>query len=118
MIILKSVFNKDKNNYFYNIFLEKASCLLPKKIIFCLKYKCYIMIELTFLRELIRETNYFNEKSESKRCDICHYCHFLNIRFRFQPNVCNGCHGLLKMLTSLSDFAILNTGADYCCIFR
>ena len=31
IIIIQSVFNKDKNNYYYNIFLEKASSELPKK---------------------------------------------------------------------------------------
>ena len=31
IILVKSVFNKDKNNYNYNIFLEKASYKLPKK---------------------------------------------------------------------------------------
>ena len=31
IILVKSVFNKDKNNYFYNIFLEKVSYELPKK---------------------------------------------------------------------------------------
>ena len=31
IILIKSVFNKDKNNYYYNIFLEKASHELPKK---------------------------------------------------------------------------------------
>ena len=41
-----SVWNKNKNNYCYNIFLEKASYKLPKN-------KCYIMIELTFLKELM-----------------------------------------------------------------
>ena len=25
MIVIKSVFNKDKSNYYYDIFLEKAS---------------------------------------------------------------------------------------------
>ena len=29
-ILIKSVFNKDKNNCYYNIFLEKASYELPK----------------------------------------------------------------------------------------
>ena len=28
---IKSVSNKDKNNYYYNIFLEKASNELPKR---------------------------------------------------------------------------------------
>ena len=31
IILVKSVWNKDKNNYYYNIFLEKASYELPKK---------------------------------------------------------------------------------------
>ena len=31
IILVKSVWNKDKNNYYYNIFLEKASYECPKK---------------------------------------------------------------------------------------
>ena len=31
VVLIKSVFNKDKNNYYYNIFSEKASNGLPKK---------------------------------------------------------------------------------------
>ena len=31
---IESVFNEDKNNYYYNIFLEKASYELPKKSAF------------------------------------------------------------------------------------
>ena len=31
IILIKSVFHKDKNNYYYNIFLEKGSYELPKK---------------------------------------------------------------------------------------
>ena len=31
MILVKSVFNKDKNNYYYNMYLEKNSHQLPKK---------------------------------------------------------------------------------------
>ena len=30
IILIKSVFNKDKTNYYYNIFLEKALYELPK----------------------------------------------------------------------------------------
>ena len=30
LIIIKSVFNKDKNNCYYHIFLEKGSYELPK----------------------------------------------------------------------------------------
>ena len=31
IILVKSIWNKDKNNYYYNIFLEKATYELPKK---------------------------------------------------------------------------------------
>ena len=31
IIVIKSVWNKDKNSYYYNIILEKASNELPKK---------------------------------------------------------------------------------------
>ena len=54
--LIKSVFNKDKNNYYHEIFLQKVSYKLPKsylKISFCIKYKCYLMIELLILKELI-----------------------------------------------------------------
>ena len=30
IILINSVFNKDKNNYYYNILLKKASYVLPK----------------------------------------------------------------------------------------
>ena len=30
-ILIKSVWNKDRNNYYYNIFLEKMSYEVPKK---------------------------------------------------------------------------------------
>ena len=30
---------RDKDNYHYNVFLEKYSYELPKKISFCIKYK-------------------------------------------------------------------------------
>ena len=31
IILIKSVFNKEKNSYFYNIFFENVSDELPKK---------------------------------------------------------------------------------------
>ena len=49
-----------------------------------------------------------NKTSESKECDICHYCYFLNKGFKFQPNLCNRCQDLLMMSINLSDNAILN----------
>ena len=58
-----------------------------------------------------------NKTNESKECNVCHYWYFLIKRFKFQPNVCNGCHDLLMMSMNLSGIAILSIkGADYDCI--
>ena len=43
-----SVANKNKNKYYYNIFLEKGS--YKDKLMFAY-YKGYIMTKLTFLKE-------------------------------------------------------------------
>ena len=50
IILIKSVVNKNKNKYYYNIFLEKELC--KDKCMF-VYYKCYITIELMFLKELM-----------------------------------------------------------------
>ena len=61
-------FEKYKNNYHYNIFLGKTSFESPKKLLhksrFCIKHKYYIMIKLTFLKELmlIRQANQYREQ--------------------------------------------------------
>ena len=34
IILIKSAWNKDKNSYYFNIFLEKALNVLPKKQVF------------------------------------------------------------------------------------
>ena len=58
-----------------------------------------------------------NKTSASKECDICHYWHFLNYSFTFQPNVCNRCHDLLMISMNLRDIAIFNIkGSDSHCI--
>ena len=42
---------------------------------------------------------------------------FLNKGFKFQENVCNGCHDLFVMSMNLSNIAILNNkSAGYRCI--
>ena len=58
-----------------------------------------------------------NKTSEPKGWDVCHYWHFLNKGFKFQPNVCNRCNDSLMMSVNLSDIAILSIkGSDYLCI--
>ena len=58
-----------------------------------------------------------NKTSESKEHNICHYWHFLDEGYKFQPYACNGCHDVLIIYMNLSDDAILNNhGVDYRCI--
>ena len=66
-------------------------------------YKCYIKIKLTFLKEID-----VNKTSESKECDICHYCYFAYKGFQFQWYVCSKCNDLLMISINLSDIAISN----------
>ena len=66
------------------------------------------MIELLFLKKLmlIRQAN-------QKSATFVTNGIFLKNGFKFQPDVCNGCHHLLMMLTNLSDIAILNIKSAY-----
>ena len=60
-----------------------------------------------------------NKTSASEQCDICHYCYFLDKKFKFQPYVCNGYHDVLMISMNLSDIAIININdVDYCCIIN
>ena len=45
---------------------------------------------------------------------ICHYWHFFEINFRFDPKVCNCCHDLMKQSMSFNNAAIVYVkGNDY-----
>ena len=35
-----------------------------------------------------------NKTSKSKECEIGHYWYFKDINFKYEPHLCNGCHGL------------------------
>ena len=70
---------------------------------------------LYFGRIEVSEGTDDNKRSESKECNICHYCYFLNKSFKFQSNICNRCHDLLMMSMNFNGTAILNIkGAKYC----
>ena len=58
-----------------------------------------------------------NKTSESKECDVCHYWYFLDKWFKFQTDVCNGCHDILMISMNLSDIVFLKVfGVNYSCI--
>ena len=58
-----------------------------------------------------------NKTSLSKECELCHYCFFKDVGFKFEEHVCNKCHDLLTMAFALENIAILSTkGATFRCI--
>ena len=47
---------------------------------------------------------------------ICHYWYFKDVGYKYELNVCNGCHNLSMVVYNLKDFMILNIkGVDYRC---
>ena len=53
IILIKSVVNKNENKYCYNIFLEKDLYKYHFQYAIFVYYKCNIMTELKFLKELV-----------------------------------------------------------------
>ena len=47
-----------------------------------------------------------NKTHSSLVCIICHYWYFLEVHFRSQPKVCDGCHALMEKAMSFNDVAI------------
>ena len=48
-----------------------------------------------------------NKTSPSKECDICPYWYFKDIRFKYEPYLCNGCHDLMQEAISFNDVAFV-----------
>ena len=58
-----------------------------------------------------------NKTSLSKECELCHYCFFKDIGFKFEEHLCNKCHDLLTMAHSLKNIPILSAkGATFRCV--
>ena len=55
-----------------------------------------------------------NKTSASKECMLCHYWYFKDVRFKFEPHVCNKCHDVLVTAYELKNIAVLNVkGVDF-----
>ena len=50
---------------------------------------------------------------KSKKCDICHYCYFLDKNFNYQPHLCNRCHELMQKAVSFDDVAIFSMKGNH-----
>ena len=76
VILIKSVVNKNKNEYYYNLFLEKGLYKDKSNTEYFKMIVCTLLI-LYFDRNDASEGTDVN-KAKSKECDICHYWYFLN----------------------------------------
>ena len=57
-----------------------------------------------------------NKTSASKECELCHYCFFKDIGFKFEEHVCKRCHDLLTMAYSLNNLALSAKGTTFRCL--
>ena len=54
-----------------------------------------------------------NKRNASKKCKICHYWYFKDIGFRYEPHLCNGCHGLVLMMLLLFMLKVVLTKFNF-----
>ena len=48
-----------------------------------------------------------NARIYSKELHICHYWYFKDIGFKYQPYLCNGCHGLMQKAMNFNHAEII-----------
>ena len=49
-----------------------------------------------------------NKTDGLRECIICHYWYFLDTDFKFQTEVCYGCHDFMQKAMSFNDNAIVS----------
>ena len=55
-----------------------------------------------------------NKTNLSKECDICHYCCFNDIGFKYEKYLCNGCHDLMQKAITFNNVAIVHVKVSAC----
>ena len=91
-IIIRSVFEED-GQFYPQIYLDE--CL-------------YELQMLEYNKIDISEGIDINKTNASKECKICHYWYFKDIGFKYEPYLCNGCHGLMQKAMNFNDVAIVS----------
>ena len=62
----------------------------------------------------ISEGNDVNKTNFSRECNICHYWYFKNIGFKYEPDLCNGCHDLMQKAICFDNVVIIDVkGSAY-----
>ena len=74
---------------------------------------------LEYERIDISEWINLNKTNLLKECDICHYCYFKDIGFKYERYFCNGCHDLKPKAISFNNDAVVYVkGSAYRIHFR
>ena len=69
---------------------------------------------LQYDRIYISEGSDIKKTNASKECKICHYWHFKDIAFKYEPHLCNDCHDLMQKAVNFNDVAIVHVkGSAY-----
>ena len=53
-----------------------------------------------------------NKTNAWKECNICHYWYFKDIGFKYEPYLCNGCHGLIQKAMNFNITIVSSKGND------
>ena len=97
LVIVRSVFKGSK--YYPQVFLDECS---------------YEVNMLEYDRIDISKGTDINKTNASKECDVCHYCYFLDKKFKCEPYLSNGCHDLMQNTMNFNGAAIVSVkGSDY-----
>ena len=48
-----------------------------------------------------------NKTKASKECKNCHYWYSKDTSFKYEPHLCNGCHGLMQKAVSFNNIVIV-----------
>ena len=62
---------------------------------------------LEYDRRDISEGIDINKTNVSKECKIYHYWYFKDVGFKYELDLCNGCHGLMQKAISFDNIVIV-----------
>ena len=62
---------------------------------------------LEYNRRDISEGIDINKRNLSKECKIYHYWYFKDVGFKYELDLCNGCHGLMQKAISFDNIVIV-----------
>ena len=68
---------------------------------------------LEYDRTDISEGIDINKTNASKECNICYYWYFKEFGFKHEPNLCNGCDGLMQKAMNFNVAIVSIKGSDY-----